>query len=105
MTPCQCTSPGHCERHKCNKNAHWLNLCQTRQDYFDLWETGKGPGQPIVDKNAPPEKLPPHKQYVGLGDVVAGAIKVATLGLVKPCEPCQKRKEALNKIKLWETKP
>lgn len=32
----------------------------------------------------------------GLGDLVAGAIKVATLGLVKPCGGCKERQAKLN---------
>ena len=34
----------------------------------------------------------------GLGDVVAAGIKVATLGMVKPCGPCEKRKKKLNEL-------
>lgn len=52
MTDCTCTNPGFCERHKVKKNAHWHHLCQTRADYFDLWEHGRGPGQqrpPVVE--------------------------------------------------------
>lgn len=32
----------------------------------------------------------------GLGDVVAAGIKVATLGKVKPCGGCQRRRAAMN---------
>lgn len=41
-----------CERHKCNKTAHWRDLCLTRADYRRLWDEGRGPGQedhPSVD--------------------------------------------------------
>lgn len=34
----------------------------------------------------------------GLGDLVASGIQLATGGLVKPCIPCNKRKERLNEI-------
>ena len=34
----------------------------------------------------------------GLGDLVATGIRIATGGLVKPCGPCNKRKERLNEI-------
>jgi hypothetical protein len=34
----------------------------------------------------------------GAGDFVAGAIKIATLGLVKPCTDCQHRQEKLNNL-------
>lgn len=34
----------------------------------------------------------------GLGDTVKKVIQTASLGLVKPCTPCQKRRELLNKL-------
>lgn len=45
MTKCQCPAAGFCERHKVAKTAHWHKLCQTRQNYFQAWEDGHGPGQ------------------------------------------------------------
>ena len=45
MTDCQCVLAGHCTRHDVDKTKHLLHLCQTRQDYFDAWEQGRGPGQ------------------------------------------------------------
>ncbi len=27
------------------KNPHWHHLCQTREDYRELWDLGNGPGQ------------------------------------------------------------
>jgi hypothetical protein len=45
---CQCepqSFPFECARHGCIKTEHWWNLCQTREDYFQLWEEGRGPGQ------------------------------------------------------------
>jgi hypothetical protein len=47
-TPCECTEPGFCRRHKCEKTTHWHILCQTRPDYFQLWEDQQGPGQEII---------------------------------------------------------
>ncbi|WP_198000923.1 glycosyltransferase [Gimesia fumaroli] len=44
-TDCECASPGWCERHQCKKHPHFHKLCQTRTDYFELWEKGAGPGQ------------------------------------------------------------
>jgi len=41
----------------------------------------------------------------GLGDIVAAGIKILTLGLVKPCGPCNKRKELLNQITLRDIIP
>ena len=45
MTGCVCKEPGYCERHGCKKYPAWWKLCQTRDDYFALWEAGQGPGQ------------------------------------------------------------
>ena len=54
---CQGPLPGErwffCERHQCDKTLEWHQLCQTRQDYFKLWEAGIGPGQ-----LQPPKSLP-----------------------------------------------
>lgn len=44
-TDCECANPGWCKRHHCKKHPHFHKLCQTRTDYFDLWERGAGPGQ------------------------------------------------------------
>ena len=44
-TDCECAAPGWCERHQCKKHPHFHKLCQTRSDYFQLWEKGAGPGQ------------------------------------------------------------
>lgn len=45
MTACECAEPGYCSRHRCPKPEHWWQLCQIREDYFRLWELGRGPGQ------------------------------------------------------------
>lgn len=42
----------------------------------------------------------PGVRRVGLGDVVAAGIKLVTAGLVKPCIPCNKRKERWNEFSL-----
>ena len=44
-TECECTGPGWCDRHQVRKTAHWVKLCQTRRDYWEAWEEGRGPGQ------------------------------------------------------------
>lgn len=43
--PCSCPLAGYCERHRVEKGKHWHYLCQTRSDYRDKWDVGKGPGQ------------------------------------------------------------
>ena len=41
VTPCECSKPGWCERHQCEKPRHFYELCRRRQDYFDLFENGQ----------------------------------------------------------------
>lgn len=45
MTGCTCHGPGYCDRHGMRKTEGWYLLCKTREDYFKLWEDGRGPGQ------------------------------------------------------------
>lgn len=40
----------------------------------------------------------------GLGDTVSKVVKRVTFGKVKECEPCKKRREALNKIVPYKDK-
>lgn len=47
MTECVCTVAGWCNRHKLQKSQAWVALCQSRPDYFSLWDAGSGPGNPI----------------------------------------------------------
>lgn len=41
VTPCECTKPGWCERHQCEKSRHDYELCRRRQDHFELFESGQ----------------------------------------------------------------
>lgn len=41
-TPCECTAPGFCPRHQLNKVGRLFELCQTRPEYWESWETGHG---------------------------------------------------------------
>jgi len=49
QTGCTCPDPDGnlfwCDRHQCQKTAHWWELCRTQPAYFQVWEEGKGPGQ------------------------------------------------------------
>jgi hypothetical protein len=50
LTPCECQPtefPFVCPRHGCRKTVHWHKLCRERPAYFELWEQGSGPGQPL----------------------------------------------------------
>ncbi len=53
MTACICPEPGYCPRHRCRKTPHWHKLCRRRQDYFELWEAGRGPGQAVGPRTSP----------------------------------------------------
>ena len=61
-------------------------------------------------KSSSPELLHKYKKRVkekkskGLGDTISKVINKATLGKVKECEPCKKRKEALNKMFPYKNK-
>jgi hypothetical protein len=41
VTPCECTEPGWCKRHQCEKPRHFYELCRRRQDYFEMFEKGQ----------------------------------------------------------------
>ena len=60
-TPCECVIPngGYCPRHSLDKPAHWVHLCQTKPKYFDAWEAGRGPGNPV-----PPRETKPDPHYL-----------------------------------------
>lgn len=45
MTNCVCPVAGFCERHKVEKSEALHSLCQTRDNYFQAWEAGRGPRQ------------------------------------------------------------
>ena len=60
--PCDCRPtafPFACSRHHCRKTGHWHELCRTRSDYFELWEQGHGPGQPLPGDAAAGNGTPP----------------------------------------------
>ena len=42
---CDCENSGWCTRHMVDKGERWHELCKTREDYYNIWEMGKGPGQ------------------------------------------------------------
>lgn len=45
LTPCECPLAGYCNRHKVNKSIKLHELCQTKMNYFQAWEEGRGPRQ------------------------------------------------------------
>ena len=55
-TPCQCKMSGSsngifCDRHQCIKTKSLHHLCQTRMDYYKMWEDGNGPMQDPITKS------------------------------------------------------
>ena len=45
MNRCECSMAGFCLRHRVDKTPHLKHLCETREEYFNAWELGRGPGQ------------------------------------------------------------
>lgn len=41
VTPCECTEPGWCARHQCEKTRPLFECCQRRPDYYEAWERGE----------------------------------------------------------------
>lgn len=76
-TVCECTGPGFCRRHKCNKTAFYVHLCQTKQEWFDKWEAGEGPS--IYGTPADGVPYAPTVKARGVGDVIARGIRALKL--------------------------
>jgi hypothetical protein len=83
-----------------HKSAHWVHLCQTRENYFLAWEEGSESRGAAL------------KRSRGLGDNVERMLK--TLGItperyvevkklfgLPPTCGCAKRREWLNKVGRW----
>jgi len=53
VTGCECrptSFPFACPRHGgCIKSAHFWGICQSRPDFFELFESGSGPCLPTLD--------------------------------------------------------
>lgn len=109
-TDCICTASGWCEKHQCYKTPHQHELCQTRPDYFQLWEDGRGPGQ--WPRAASAHAADAQKKRRGLGDKLHDwleqhgitedryrAVK-ELFGLPPTCN-CAKRREWLNRVGEW----
>lgn len=93
ITPCDCPMAGYCSRHKIIKNAHFHNLCRTRQDYFDMYENCSGPGQEFTNcSDEPPHVVIPidvkepcpsceahKKESVGLPDSAKPEVKLPSM--------------------------
>lgn len=63
---CMCELPAdgevrQCERHGVVKPVVWVRFCQTRQDYWEQWEAGVGPGQQLAPGGASTTSKKPRK--------------------------------------------
>jgi len=65
VTPCECTEPGWCERHQCEKSRHFYELCRRRQDYFEMFENGQSILQRPKINNSPQVACQHRKEVVG----------------------------------------
>lgn len=52
--PCECPSPGYCQRHSVVKGDVWHKLCQNKKTYRIAWDKGQGPGQMHSTSQAQP---------------------------------------------------
>lgn len=94
QTKCECPVAGYCQRHQVRKNQHWHYLCQTRSDYFDAYEAGRGPGQKqATEMNV---KAKPTGMR-GLGDLVAAGLSAVGIKKRSGCG-CGKRQAWLNRM-------
>jgi hypothetical protein len=48
LTACECAGAGWCSRHQCLKDEPLFHQCRRNQDLFAAWESGRGPGLPVV---------------------------------------------------------
>lgn len=97
---CECSHPGWCVRHQCVKTSHWLGLCQSRSDYFQLWEEGRGPGQPCErDRIGPDQPSALQKAWnltESLGAFIVDGLKTVTSiqyqMRLEICDKCEHRR-------------
>lgn len=66
-TGCQCQMSENqnvifCDKHQCTKTKSLYSLCKTREDYFKMWEDGRGPMQDNLSKMML-EKRPQEIKY------------------------------------------
>lgn len=89
---CQCPERGQCPIHKRWMSVREHQMCQgvnvleaVRNQYLSVWQ-----------KAAHETETPQTSR--GIGNVVARAIRIATLGMVGPYSACQKYQAALNQV-------
>lgn len=46
LTDCECTEPGWCARHRCEKDRHFFEMCRRSAGWYQMWERRRIPGDP-----------------------------------------------------------
>lgn len=81
-TGCVCPLAGFCAKHGIRKNPHFHHLCQTRQDYFNMYEKCIGPGQEFTNCDG----------NIEAPQIIVDAPK-------DPCPSCNKSKDLISETK------
>ena len=98
---CECENSGLCPIHNIIKSEREFQICKnspgvdshTRSKYLNKWKEN------LINPTTKPKITISRPQVIrGVGDIAASAIKVMTLGLVKPCAPCSQRQASLNQM-------
>lgn len=58
VTECECSGPGWCARHQCDKSHYRFEMCRRSETWFQLWETGNGVGQVAANEEAKRLSIP-----------------------------------------------
>lgn len=95
--PCECAGPGWCERHLRTKVAAQWRLCQTRQDYRDLWDAQAQAAMEDGIEVRPPDApyIPTTTRRLKVGQLVKSGLRL--IG-IKPCGGCDKRAKTLDRV-------
>ena len=70
ITDCNCTAPGWCERHQCDKHEFHWEMCRRRVDWFAMWEAGVMATTPTISV---PTRLPCWHRGIETRRVVCSA--------------------------------
>ena len=96
LTPCECTEPGWCERHQCEKSMFMQEMCRRSTEWYELWESRDGPGQTATkamefSRTQPCQHLGPLKNTVQCPSCFGNVqIKVFACNLREECTRSRK---------------
>lgn len=112
MIHCDCDLPEtagkayDCPKHGCRMTPSFCKLYDTRENYRQAWDEGRGPTQ-IDTAKLKRQPCEPPKNRWRLGDVVSRALALVgvteervTEWLGRPCG-CGKRRKRLNDLHEW----